>query len=237
VLVEVWSDVVCPWCYLGKRRFEAALAAFEHADEVVVRWRSYELDPSAPARRTRSMPELVARRYGLAAEEAAARLGALDRVARAEGLAFDLARTQGGNTFDAHRVLHLAASVDADLAATLEEALLHAYFIELRAIGDRAVVVDVAGAVGLDPADVRAVLESDRFADDVRADEAEAAALGCTGVPFFVLDRAFAVPGAQDAATFLRVLRRVRERGRAARAHGPAPVERAAADGPADSSG
>lgn len=212
VLVEIWSDIVCPWCYIGKRRFEAALGRFEHADEVEVRWRSFELDPAAPVRRSAPMAEHLAAKYGISVDQAAERLAAMDDLAAAEGLHYDLARTQGGNTFDAHRLLHLASEKDAAIGGTLKEALLHAYFEENRPIGDREVLVDAAVRAGLDPGAIRETLASDRFAAEVRADEAEARELGCTGVPFFVFDRSFAVPGAQDAETFLIVLRRAWDR-------------------------
>ena len=212
VLVEIWSDVVCPWCYIGKRRFEAALARFEHADEVEVRWRSFELDPQAPFRRSGSMAEHLAAKYGTTVEEARGRLGHMDAMARAEGLDFHLARTQGGNTFAAHRLIHLAYERDAATGAAVKEALLHSYFIDLQPVSEPEVLVGIGVAAGLDRSDVEKLLDSDRFAAEVRAEEAEAAALGATGVPFFVVDRAFAVPGAQEADTFLAVLRRAWDR-------------------------
>ena len=212
MLVEIWSDVVCPWCYIGKRRFEAALARFEHADEVEVRWRSFELDPQAPFRRSGTMAEHLAAKYGTTVDEAAGRLEHMDAMARDEGLDFHLARTQGGNTFAAHRLIHLAYERDAATGAAVKEALLQAYFIELQPVSEPDVLVEVGVAAGLDRAEVEQLLEGDRFASEVREEEAEAAALGATGVPFFVFDRAFAVPGAQDPDTFLTVLRRAWDR-------------------------
>jgi predicted DsbA family dithiol-disulfide isomerase len=208
MLVEIWSDVVCPWCYIGKRRFEAAIEEFEHKDEVEVRWRSFELDPGAPFRRSGTMAEHLARKYGMSAEEAESRLESMNRLAAAEGLEYDLSRTNGGNTFDAHRLIHLGYGKGAETGAAIKEALLKAYFVDLEPISEPEVLQRVGESVGLDAEEVTALLESDRFAAEVRADEAEAKELGCTGVPFFVFDRAFAVPGAQDADTFLAVLRR-----------------------------
>jgi len=208
VQVEIWSDVVCPWCYIGKRRFEAALARFEHAGEVELRWRSFELDPKAPPRRTRAYPEAMAHKYGVPVEQARARIGQLDALAAAEGLPFDLARTQGGNTFDGHRLIHLAEHLRPGAGAAMKEALLRAYFVDLLPVGERGTLLRVAESEGLGTDVVAATLDSDRFVAEVRADEDEAAALGCTGVPFFVIDRAWAVPGAQDSDTFLAVLRR-----------------------------
>ncbi len=210
--MEIWSDVVCPWCYIGKRRFEAALARFEHADEVEVRWRSYELDPQAPQRRSGTMGEHIAAKYGMRVDQANERLEQMNRLAAAEGLVYDLAHTQGGNTFDAHRLAHLGWTKDADTGVAIEEALFRTYFTELKPIGDHDVLTEAGVGVGLSRQEVAEVLASGRFADDVRHDEREAAALGCTGVPFFVIDRGLAVPGAQDPDVFLATLRRARER-------------------------
>src|SRR5579872_4718510 len=198
MLVEIWSDVVCPWCYIGKRRFETALARFEHGREVEVRWRSFELDPKAPLRRTRSYAEHVAAKYALTVEEAEGRLAAMNDLAAAEGLRLDLAHTTGGNTFAAHRLIHLGAAKDEATAAALGEALFEAYFSDLRAIGDPEVLLEVGVDAGLAHEEVAVLLASDRFAAEVRSDERQAAELGCTGVPFFVFDRKLAVPGAQD---------------------------------------
>jgi predicted DsbA family dithiol-disulfide isomerase len=212
VLVEIWSDIVCPWCYIGKRRFETALEQFEHADEVEVRWRSFELDPHAPFRRSGSMAEHIAAKYGTAVGEAAERLKQLDRLAEKDGLSYDLARTQGGNTFAAHRLIHLGYEKDAATGAALKEALLDAYFTQLRPVSEPEVLQEIGTQAGLDAEEVAELIDGDRFAGEVRRDEADAAALGCTGVPFFVIDRAFAVPGAQDPDTFLAVLRRAWDR-------------------------
>lgn len=210
--VEIWSDIACPWCYIGKRRFEAALARFEHADQVEVRWRSFELDPHAPFRRSGNMAEHLAAKYGFSVEEAGERLESLNQLAAAEGLHYDLARTRGGNTLAAHRLIHLAYEKDSETGAAMKEALLQAYFVRLLPVSEPEVLQEIGVGVGLDPDEVAALLDSDRFTGEVRQDEAEAAALGCTGVPFFVLDRAFAVPGAQDAETFLLTLRRAWDR-------------------------
>lgn len=199
---------MCPWCYIGKRRFEAALDRFEHKDEVEVRWRSFELDPHAPAHRPGSMAEHLAHKYGMSVADAEARLESMDKLAAAEGLCYDLAHTQGGNTFDAHRLIHLGYDKSPETGAALKEGLLAAYFTDLRPIGEPETLIDVGVAAGLDKEEVAELLASDRFAGEVREDETDAAALGCTGVPFFVIDRAFAVPGAQDQETFLLTLRR-----------------------------
>jgi predicted DsbA family dithiol-disulfide isomerase len=212
VLVEIWSDIVCPWCYIGKRRFEKGLANFEHAGEVDIRWRSFELDPRAPFRRPKSMAAHLAAKYGMNLEQAEARLEDLNRLAAAEGLVYDLAHTQGGNTFDAHRLIHLGRARDPATGGSVKEALLKAYFTDLLPISEPDVLQEIGVASGLDPEQVGHLLATDQFASEVRQDEADAASLGCTGVPFFVFDRTFAVPGAQDPDTFLIALRRVWER-------------------------
>lgn len=212
MLVEIWSDIVCPWCYIGKRRFEAALARFEHADEVEVRWRSFELDPRAPARRPGTMAEHLAIKYGQSVADASARLAGMNELAANDGLYYDLAHTKGGNTFNAHRLIHLGYEKDPATGTALKEALLHSYFEELEPIGDPEVLLEVGVRAGLDRQEVSEMLASDRLAAEVRNDEAEAQALGCSGVPFFVFDRRFAVPGAQDPETLLITLRRAWER-------------------------
>jgi predicted DsbA family dithiol-disulfide isomerase len=212
VLVEIWSDVVCPWCYIGKRRFEAALARFEHADEVQIQWRSFELDPNAPAHRPLSGPEHLAAKYGMTVADAQTRMERMNQMAAAEGLDFDLAHAQGGNTFDAHRVIHLGYSKDAQTGAATKEALLRSYFTDLQPIGEADVLIKAGIEAGLDSSEVSELLTTDRYAAEVRQEEADAAGLGCTGVPFFVFDRALAVSGAQDPETFLATLRRAWER-------------------------
>jgi predicted DsbA family dithiol-disulfide isomerase len=212
MLVEVWSDIVCPWCYIGKRRFEKALASFEHAGDVDIRWRSFELDPGAPFRRSKPMAAHLAAKYGMTLEQAKARLADMNELASADGLVYDLANTQGGNTFDAHRLIHLGNARNLDTGATVKEALLKAYFTDLQPISEPDVLLEIGVASGLEPEEVGGLLATDRFAAEVRQDEAEAAALGCTGVPFFVFNRTFAVPGAQDSSTFLITLRRTWER-------------------------
>ncbi len=204
MLVEVWSDVVCPWCYLGKRHLEAALAGFAHADEITVEWRSFELDPRAPRRVEGSLQELIARKYGMTPEQAAAGNARLTSLAAQVGLPYRLDRVQMGNSFDAHRLIHLAAT--QDLAGVAKERFLAAYFTEGAAIGDPEVLARLSGDVGLDEAEVRSVLDGDAFAEDVRADERRAAELGITGVPFFVVDGRWGISGAQPADTILRVL-------------------------------
>ncbi len=204
--VEIWSDVVCPWCYIGKRRFEAALADFEHRDDVTVTWRSFELDPGAPASALGDPVERLAAKYGMSRADAQAAQARVTANAAAEGLDFHLDRARSGNTFDAHRLLHHALSTGRQ--DQMKERLMAAYFVEGRSIGDREVLVEVATEVGLDEATVREVLGSGAFGDAVRHDEQEARRLNITGVPFFVIDRAYGISGAQPAELIASALRR-----------------------------
>jgi predicted DsbA family dithiol-disulfide isomerase len=204
--VEIWSDVVCPWCYIGKRRFENALAQFEHRDEVEVRYRSFELDPSAPAQIDGPPAERLASKYGISVEEAAASQAQLTAMAAAEGLEYHLDRTRGGNTFDAHRLLQLA--VDRGVQPEVKERLMRGYFTDSEAVGDHEALVKLAAEAGLDADEARATLQSDAYADAVREDETLATRIGIQGVPFFVLGRRFGVSGAQPSELLLEALER-----------------------------
>jgi predicted DsbA family dithiol-disulfide isomerase len=199
--VEIWSDVVCPWCYIGKRRFETALARFEHPGDVEVEWKSFELDPNAPVRRG-STAEHLARKYGMTAEQVEASHARLEGLAAAEGLEYHLDATQGGNTFDAHRLLQLAKV--RGLGSEVKERLMRAYFAGGVAIGERDVVARLGEEAGL--VDAAEVLATDAYADAVRADEHEARVLGIGAVPFFVIDRYYGVEGAQSPEVILRAL-------------------------------
>ncbi len=204
--VEIWSDVVCPWCYIGKRRFESALGRFAHRDDVEVVWRSFELDPSAPARRTGDSAQRLADKYGMSREQAVASQDRLTQMAAQEGLAFHFENAQSGNTFDAHRMLHLASQ--RGVQDEVKERLFRAYFSEGEPIGEAETLVRLAAEVGLDSAEAEAVLASDTYTADVRAEEQEARELGINGVPFFVVDRRYGVSGAQPADVLLQVLDR-----------------------------
>ncbi|HST64863.1 MAG TPA: DsbA family oxidoreductase [Mycobacteriales bacterium] len=203
--VEIWSDVVCPWCAIGKRRFETALADFEHRDEVEVRYRSFELDPTTPRSVEGNATQRLADKYGVPLAQAEAMQQRVIDQAAAEGLDFRFDIAHPGNTVDAHRLLHLAA--DRGLQTELKERLLLAYFTEGERIGEVDTLVRLAAAAGLDEGEARGVLESDKYLADVREDQATASALGISGVPFFVLDRKFGVSGAQPAEVLLGALR------------------------------
>jgi predicted DsbA family dithiol-disulfide isomerase len=204
--VEIWSDIACPWCYIGKRRFEAALERFEHADQVEVHWRSFELDPAAPAVRPGGVVEHLAAKYGQTPAAAQAMVTNMEQVAAGEGLEFHLEDTAGGNTFDAHRLLHLAR--ERGRQDELKEELLRGYFTHGLPVADRTALVEAAVRAGLDRAEAEAVLGGEDHAEAVRDDEAQAYALGISAVPFFVLDRKYGVAGAQPADVLLDALRR-----------------------------
>ena len=203
--VEIWSDIACPWCYVGKRRFEAALERFDGAEDVEVRWRSFELDPTAPAARERSGAEHLAEKYGMSVDEARARQQHLRDMAAADGLDMRFDRTRGGNTFDSHRVLWL--SDDHGLQTEMKERLMRAHHTEGELVSDHDTLVRLAAEVGLPEEETRATLASDRFADAVRDDEATARGFGINAVPTFVVDRRVAVSGAQPPEVLLELLR------------------------------
>lgn len=202
--VDVWSDVVCPWCYVGKARFEKALDGFAHRDEVEVVFRSFELDPSQPDGEHETVLEMLSKKYGMPPEQARQAEDRVAGLARAEGLGYSSDRPVG-NTFGLHRVLHLGKEkgVQHDLLA----AIYQAYFGEAQQIFDAPVITAVAEKAGLGTEAVRQVLDDgNRYADDVRADEDEARRLGISGVPFFVFDMALGVSGAQATETFTQAL-------------------------------
>lgn len=207
--IEIWSDVVCPWCYIGKRRLEKALEGFAHADEVDVYWRSFQLDPSAPTEPHEHTTTMLARKYGRSIEGAEQMQRQVTAVAADEGLDYRLADTLHLNTVDAHRVLHLAHRQGGNaLQGQVKEALLHSYFVQGRNLADPAVLRDLAVSAGVDAARVDEVLSGTEFAADVDADAALARAYGATGVPFFVIDNAYGISGAQPVEVFSQVLER-----------------------------
>jgi predicted DsbA family dithiol-disulfide isomerase len=197
--VEIWSDVVCPWCYIGKRRFEAAVERFDGDVEVV--WRSFELDPGAPATREHSAAEHLASKYGMSVEQAEASHAQMTELAAQEGLEYHFEKARGGNSFDAHRLIHVANAHGKQAEA--QERVMRAYFTEGVPIGDREALIALGADLGLD---ARAALESDEYAEAVRADELLAQQIGIQGVPFFVLNRRYGVSGAQPAEVLVQAL-------------------------------
>jgi len=202
--VEVWSDVVCPWCWIGKRHLEQALSNFPHAEQVAVTWRAFELDPDAGPSTDRPYVRRLADKYGFGEAEGQAMVDRMVATGAGAGLdmRFDLARP--GNTFDAHRLLHLAA--ERGVQDAVKEALFRAAFTDGEPVSDHDTLVRVVAAAGLDPAEARQVLAEDVYADEVRIEEKAAAELGATGVPLFVVDRRYGVAGAQPPEVLLQVL-------------------------------
>jgi len=204
VQIEVFSDVVCPWCYIGKRRLEEALSTFDHADQVSVTYRSFQLDPTSPATSELSLEQMLAQKYGRSLAQAREMNDRVSGIAATVGLDFQLQQAHPANTFRAHRLLHFAAT--KGVGNELTERLMQGYFSEGVRIGDRDELLRLAVEVGLDSGESAAVLDSDAFDAEVRADIALARAFGATGVPFFVFDRKYAVSGAQETALFTEVL-------------------------------
>ncbi|WP_426565709.1 DsbA family oxidoreductase [Angustibacter sp. McL0619] len=201
--VEIWSDVVCPWCYIGKRRFEAGAAA--SGVPVHVTWRSFQLDPSAPRESTEDVATYLGRKYGGGRENGLVMNARVSQIAAEDGLDYHLDEAKRANTVDAHRLLHLAA--EHGVQDALKERLLSAYFVEALAVGDHDVLARLATEAGLPEQRVRQVLDSQEYAADVETDQREAAELGANGVPFFVIDRKYGVSGAQPSELFEQALK------------------------------
>lgn len=205
--IDIWSGVVCPWCYIGSRSLEQALTSFAHADEVEVVWRSFELDPSAPAEREGTYAEHLARKYGTTPEAAADKLIGIVTAGAEVGIDFRFDIARPGNSFDAHRLLVLAQA--HGVQRRLNERLFAATFTEGLATGDRDTLVKLAADLGIPEDEARRALDDDEVAADVRAEESTAHDLGVQGVPFFVFDRRLAVSGAQPPSVMLEVLEKV----------------------------
>lgn len=208
--VQIWSDVACPWCYVGKRRFEQAVERFRaEGGDVSVTYRSFELSPETPVDFEGDEVDFLARHKGMQRDQVVTMLDQMTAVAADEGLAYDFAALQHTNTVLAHQLLHLARSHGQQ--AAMKERLLAAYFVEGRHVGRVGDLADLAAEVGLDRDEVVAALESGTHLDDVRADQQRALELGIRGVPFFVLDDRLGVSGAQDPEVLLGALRQAAE--------------------------
>jgi predicted DsbA family dithiol-disulfide isomerase len=207
ISVEVWSDIMCPFCYLGKRKFALALAEFESAPQVTVEWKSFQLAPHLKTDPSISIHDHLARAKSISVEEARAMNAHVERAGRAVGLEFRFDDIKVANTFNAHRLLHFAKkhSVQNDAAALLFEA----YFTLGLNVDDRAVLCEIGEKAGIPAVEVADVMRSEAFSGEVKADIYEASALGVTGVPFFVFNRRYAVSGAREPAAFLQVLQKV----------------------------
>jgi predicted DsbA family dithiol-disulfide isomerase len=224
--VEIWSDIMCPFCYIGKRRFEAALQQFAHRSEVEIVWKSFELDPEMKTKPGQSIHQLLAERKGVSEAEGRKMNDYMAGVAREVGLEYDFERMVPVNTFNAHRFEHLAATKGKQDAA--EERLFAAYFTEGKNLDDLDVLAQLGAEIGLDAAEVKQTLGTDAFVQEVRIDEYQARQIGVRGVPFFVFEDKYAVSGAQPAELFQEVLEKVWDE------FNPAPALTAlATDGPA----
>jgi predicted DsbA family dithiol-disulfide isomerase len=208
VKVEVWSDVVCPWCYIGKRRFEAALVQFEAADTVEITWRSFQLNPDYPVGTREPHDVHLAHKLGATPAQVEQLNERVVALAAAEGLDYHFETYVTVNTFDAHRVTHLAKSLG--LGLPIHERFLRAQLVEGEVLDDPDTLVRLAAEVGVPEAETRRVLATDAYAAGVEADIREAHAIGVNGVPFFVLDRRYGISGAQPAELFLDALRAAR---------------------------
>lgn len=202
--VEIWSDIVCPWCYLGKRRFEQALDASGHRDDVEVVYRSFELDPSAPTDVTTPYVDVLASKYGMTAQQVTEAQRQMEQRAAQDGLTFRMDGLRRGNTRDAHRLVQLAKV--SGRQAEVVERLHRAHFTEQDSVFDHDALTRLAVDAGLDRGEVEKVLATDEFDPEVSADEKTAASLGVTGVPFFVIDRRYAISGAQPAEAIASAL-------------------------------
>lgn len=205
--IEVWSDFVCPFCYIGKRRLEEALKMSPYGDQVTVEYKAYELDPTAPASTDEKYHESLARKYGKSEEEALGMMENMAAQAKTVGLNYNLDALTPANTFKAHRLAKFAKTKGLDIEFT--ERVLRAYFIEGQKIGLDEVLIPLATEVGLNEAEVKEVLSSNAFEEEVRTDIAEASQVGVRGVPFFVMDRKYAMSGGQPAEVFAQAIEKV----------------------------
>ena len=202
MIIDVWSDVVCPWCFIGKRRLEKALQEFGHSEEIIVRHRAFQLQPDAAE--TMPTSKLLAEKYRVSPNQVKEMQANVCAVADGEGLCYNLDDTLSGNTFDAHRLLLWAASIGKD--KELLEAMYSGYFEKSLPLFSHQDLIAIAEGVGIAAVDVMNVLDSDQFSDEVIKDRDVAASLGATGVPFFVIDMKYGISGAQPTAIFLETL-------------------------------
>jgi predicted DsbA family dithiol-disulfide isomerase len=202
--VDIWSDVNCPFCYIGKRKFELALEQFEHKDQVEIEWHSFELDPHAETRPGLNAYDYLAEKKGQTREWSVQMHKQVAGAAAEVGLKFDFDQVVIANSFNAHRLIQLAKSKGLD--DEIEEQLFIAHFTQGKNIDDHAVLIETGKAAGLEQAEIEALLEGDTFTSEVRADEQTAQQIGISGVPFFIINQKLAVSGAQPPATFLGAL-------------------------------
>jgi predicted DsbA family dithiol-disulfide isomerase len=207
ITVDVWSDVACPWCYIGKRHLESALREFALRDRVQLTWHSFQLDPTSPAVSGQKVTAALSKKYGMPPAQIAEMMNRVDGIARSVGLQLRLADSVLGNTFDAHRLIHFAANKGRQ--DEMKERLFKAYFVESLAVGKHETLIELASELGFDAGEVANMLGSGQYTEGVKTDLAQARANGITGVPFFVFQKKYAVSGAQPAATLLKILQQV----------------------------
>ena len=206
--VDIWSDIRCPFCYIGKRKFEKALEKFPHKDDVKVAWHSFQLDPNLTTNTDVNVIDYIAEVKGISQGQAKEMHRHVTQVAKEAGLDFKFDKTVVANSFNAHRLIQLAKV--HDLANEAEEALFKAHFEEGKNIDDDEILAQTGIAIGLDEKDVREMITSDAYSAEVRQDEMQARSIGVRGVPFFVLNNKYGVSGAQSPGTFLEVLEQTR---------------------------
>ncbi|MBO1512067.1 DsbA family oxidoreductase [Metabacillus bambusae] len=208
MLIEIWSDIVCPYCYIGKRRLEEALAKFQHKEEVKIEYRSFELNPDAKVHYDEDNVELLSKKYGTSKEQIKAMNLQLTEQAKEIGLTYHLDKIKATNTLNAHRLIQLAKQYGKE--NEMVERLFKAYFTEVRHVGETKTLIELASEIGLDQEKVQSMLNSNEYEVDVRVQEQEAQQIGVTGVPFYVINRKYAISGAQPSDVFLEVMEKVR---------------------------
>ncbi|MES2591232.1 MAG: DsbA family oxidoreductase [Bacteroidota bacterium] len=202
--VEIWSDIMCPFCYIGKRKFEKALAQFENAEQVEISWKSFQLNPGMKTDPKKSINEYLSEIKGMPLEQAKEINEHVTQLAKAVGLQYNFDKAIVANSLDAHRLIQFAKEKNKDGEA--EERLFKAYFTEGKNIADHATLALLASEIGLDQEEVQSFLKSNKYTEEVNNDIAEAQKIGVRGVPFFVIDRKYGVSGAQESDTFLQAL-------------------------------
>jgi predicted DsbA family dithiol-disulfide isomerase len=207
MLIEIWSDIICPYCYIGKRRLEEALAKFQHKEEVKIEYRSFELNPDAKVHYDEDNIELLSKKYGTSKEQIKAMNLQLTEQAKEVGLTYYLDKIKATNTLNAHRLIHFAKQFGKE--NEMVERLFKAYFTEVRHVGETKTLIELAAEIGLDRQKVQSMLNSNEYEADVRAQEQDAQQIGVTGVPFYVINRKYAISGAQPSDVFLEVMEKV----------------------------
>jgi predicted DsbA family dithiol-disulfide isomerase len=207
MLIEIWSDIICPYCYIGKRRLEEALVKFQHKEEVNIEYRSFELNLDAKVNYDEDNIELLSKKYGTSKEQIKMMNQQLTEQAKEVGLTYHLDKIKATNTLNAHRLIHLAKQFGNE--NEMVERLFKAYFTEVRHVGETKTLIELAADIGLDQQKVQSILNSNEYEADVRAEERDAQQIGVTGVPFYVINRKYAISGAQPSDVFLEVMEKV----------------------------